>query len=167
MRVMSSFVSQTQFTKQRILEVLLTLALVQMAWAGTSPSASSQTIILHPAAAPGLRIDFNYNFQNALPPFQKEPALPGKEIARGLIPTVPPTPLLRNINDKELLLNTDHTRDFVNGKVATYHSSYNGHVFFRDLRVSSTRDGLEIPYTLDLFTYEPVSYTHLSLQLAG
>jgi len=41
MRVMSSFVSQTQFTKQRILEVLLTLALVQMAWAGTSPSASS------------------------------------------------------------------------------------------------------------------------------
>src|SRR5664279_2932467 len=151
MRVMSSFVSQTQFTKQRILEVLLTLALVQMTRAGTSPSASSQTIILHPAAAPGLRIDFNYNFQKALPPFPKEPALPGKEIARGLIPTVPPTPLLRVVNDNELRLNTDHTGDFVNGKLTTHRSFYNGHVVFTNLAVTSIRDGLEIPYTVDLF----------------
>lgn len=154
MRGTLSIVRHMQIGKKVILGVLLSLALGQMAWAGTPPSAPSQTIVLKPASAPGLRIDFNYNFQNALPPFQKEPVLPGKEVARGLIPTVPPTPLLRNIDNKELLLNTDHTRDFVNGKVATYRSTYNGHVFFRDLRVSSIRDGVEIPYTLDLFTYE-------------
>lgn len=150
MRGTLSIVRHMQIGKKVILGVLLSLALGQMAWAGTPPSAPSQTIVLKPASAPGLRIDFNYNFQNALPPFQKEPVLPGKEVARGLIPTVPPTPLLRNIDNKELLLNTDHTRDFVNGKVATYRSTYNGHVFFRDLRVSSIRDGVEIPYTLDL-----------------
>ncbi len=114
----------------------------------------SQTVVLHPAAAPGLRIDFNYNFRNALPPFEKEPALLGKEVARGLIPTVPPTPFLRNISDNELYLNTDHTQDFVNGKVATYHSFYHGHVIFTNLAVTSIRNGLEIPYTLDLYTYE-------------
>ena len=102
------------------------------------------------ASAPALRIDFNYNSQNALPPFQKEPVLPGKEVARGLIPTVPPTPLLRNINDNELYLNTDHTRDLVSGKLATCRSTYRGHVIFTNLNVSSFREGLEIPYTLDL-----------------
>ena len=125
-----------------------------MAWAGTSVSPPSQTVILHPAPAPPLRIDFDYSFQNALPPFPKEPAFPGKEISRGLIPTVPPTPFLRNISDNELHLNTDHTRDFVNGKVATYRSFYNGHVVFTNLAATTIRDGLEIPYTLDLFTYE-------------
>jgi hypothetical protein len=154
MRGTSSLVRQAQDKKKGILVVLLILALGQVAWAGIPVSASNQTVILSPTAVPGLRIDFNYNFQNALPPFQREPVLPGKEVARGLIPTVPPTPMLRNIDNKELLLNTDHSRDFVNGKVTTYRSSYNGHVFFRDLRVSSIQDGLEIPYTLDLFTYE-------------
>ena len=154
MQVTSSFASQQQVRKKRLWGVSLILALGQMTWALTSAAAPSQTIILHPATAPALRIDFNYNFQNALPPFPKEPALAGKEVARGLIPTVPPTPLLRNITDSELYLNTDHTRDFVNGKVATYRSFYRGHVVFTNLAVTSIWDELEIPYTLDLFTYE-------------
>jgi hypothetical protein len=154
MRVTPFFISQTRAVKKPGWGVLLSLALAQMAWAGTSMSPPSQTVILYPAPAPPLRIEFNYNFQNALPPFQKEPALPGKEIARGLIPTMPPTPFLRVITDNKLLLNTDHSRDFVAGKVATYRSFYNGHVVFTNLAVTSIRDGLEIPYTVDLFTYE-------------
>ena len=153
-RVTPSFVSRARAGKTPVWGVLLSLALAQMAWAGASVPAPSQTVILRPSPAPPLRIEFNYNFRDALPPFPKEPALPGKEIARGLIPTVPPTPLLRIISDNELLLNTDHTRDFVGGKVATYRSFYNGHVVFTNLAVTSIRDGLEIPYTLDLFTYE-------------
>jgi hypothetical protein len=137
-----------------IFGLILIIALSPAAWAGNAESASNLTVVLKPAAAPGLRVEFNYNFRNELPPFKKEPELPGKEVARGLILTYPPTPLLRVINDNELRLNIDHTRDFVNGKVTTYHSRYNGHVFFTNLRVSSTRDGLEIPYTLDMFTYE-------------
>jgi hypothetical protein len=35
-----------------------------------------------------------------------------------------------------------------------YRSVYNGHVFFRDLRVSTIRAALEIPYTVDIYTYE-------------
>jgi hypothetical protein len=150
----SSHTSQKQARKTRFWVAALSLALGQLTWALASVSAPSQTVTLHPTTAPGLRIDFNYNFQNALPPFSKEPALPGKEVARGLIPTVPPTPLLRIITDDELRLNTDHTQDFVNGKVATHRSFYRGHVVFTNLAVTSIRDGLEIPYTLDLFTYE-------------
>jgi hypothetical protein len=151
---MSFFARQTKVGMKGWGKVFLSLALGQMACAGSAVSAPSQTVILHPTEAPSLRIDFNYNFQSAPPPFPKEPALPGKEIARGLIPTVPPTPVLRNITDHELYLTTDHTRDLVNGKLAKYRSTYNGHVFFGNLRVSSLRDGMEIPYTLDLFTYE-------------
>ncbi len=154
MRVRSSFSSQTTSGKSSLWGILLSLALVPTALAGDAAPAPSQAIILHPEPAPPLRIDFNYNFQNALPPFAKEPALPGKEIARGLIPTVPPTPMLRVVTDNELRLNTDHTQDFVSGKVATYYSLYRGHVIFTNLAVTSIRDGLEIPYTLDLFTYE-------------
>jgi hypothetical protein len=156
MRVRPFFANQKWAGNKPGWGVLLSLALVPMAWAGTSVPPPSQTVILHPSPAPPLRIDFNYNFQNALPPFQKEPALPGKEIARGLIPTVPPTPVLRVIPDNELRLNTDHTRDFLAGKTATYRSFYiyNGHVIFTNLTATSIRDGLEIPYRLDLFTYE-------------
>ena len=152
--MLSCFAGPTRVRKKSRVGVLLSLALGQMAWAGTLGAAPGQTVILHPAESPGLRIDFNYNWQNALPPFQKEPVLPGKEVARGLIPTVPPTPFLRNISDHALYLNTDHTQDFVNGKLATYRSFYDGHVVFTNLGVSSIRDGLEIPYTLDLTTYE-------------
>ena len=128
--------------------------LSQSLWAAPTASAPSQTVILHPARGPELRIDFNYNFQNALPPFEKEPALPGNEVFRGRIPTVPPTFWLRNTAKSELYLNTDHAQDFVTGKLATYRSFYNGHVVFTNLTVTSLRDGLEIPYTLDLYTYE-------------
>jgi hypothetical protein len=169
MRATSSLVRQTQVRKKGFGRVLLSLALGQMAWAGSSVSTPGQTVILHPAPTPALRIDFNYNFQSALPPFPKEPGLLGKEVARGLIPTVPPTPLLHNITDNELYLNTDHTGDLVNGKLTTYRSTYNGHVFFRNLGVSSVRDGLEIPYTLDLFTYEHgcVGWVHVRSGWAG
>lgn len=114
----------------------------------------SQSVILQPGRPATLRIDFNYNWDKALPPFPKEPSLAGKKLARGLIPTVPPTPMLRNIDEKALYLRTDHTRDFVNGLVATYHSRYVGHVLFEGIQVTSVRDGLEIPYTLDMYTYE-------------
>ena len=154
MRVTPPFVIRMQAGKKQGWGVLLGLVLAQMAWAGAAVGAPSQTIILSPTTAPPLRIDFNYNFQNALPPFQKEPAYAGKEISRGLIPTVPPTPFLRNITDSELYLNTDHSRDFVNGKLATYHSFYRGHVIFTNLTATTIRDGLEIPYTFDLYTYE-------------
>jgi hypothetical protein len=117
-------------------------------------SSSTQTLILQPVRGTPLRIDFNYNFDQALPPFAKEPSLPGKELARGRIPSVPPTPILRNITDNELYANVDHTQDFVTGKFDTYRSTYNGHVFFSDVRVSSVQDLLTIPYTVDLFTYE-------------
>ena len=146
--------SQMLAGKKPVWGLLLSLVLAQMACAGTSVSPPSQTVTLYPAPAPPLRIDFNYNFQKALPPFPKEPALPGKEIARGLIPTVPPTPLLRVVNDNELRLNTDHTGDFVSGKLTTHRSFYNGHVVFTNLAVTSIRDGLEIPYTVVLFTYK-------------
>ena len=154
MRVMPFFASQTRAGTNPAWAVLLSLALGQMAWAGASMSAPAQKVILHPAPAPPLRIDFSYYFTNALPPFPKEPALPGKVIARGLIPTVPPTPFLHVVTDNELLLNTDHSRDFARGKLATYRSFYQGHVIFTNLAATTIRDGLEIPYTLDLFTYE-------------
>lgn len=154
MHVLSSFVRQMRVRNKARAAVLLGLALGQMAWAGVVVSGPSQTVMFHPVTAPGLRIDFDYNFQEALPPFEKEPALPGKEIARGIIPTFPPSPFLRNISDNELYLNADHLRDFVNGKVATYRSFYNGHAIFTNLAVTSIRDGLEIPYRLDLYTYE-------------
>jgi hypothetical protein len=60
----------------------------------------TRTVVLRPRKGPELRIDFNYSFGNALPPFENEPALTGKVTARGLVPTVPPTPILRNITDE-------------------------------------------------------------------
>jgi hypothetical protein len=154
MLVMSSFVGPAQARKHRRVGLLLSLALWELAGTGVAVSGPSQTVMLHPVSASELRIDFNYNFQKALPPFEMEPALPGKEIARGIIPTFPPSPFLRNISDGEVLLSTDHTQDFVNGKVARYRSFYGGHVIFTNLTVASVRDGLEIPYTIDLYTYE-------------
>jgi hypothetical protein len=154
MRVMSSFVRQMQVRSITTLGVLLSFAVGQMTWAGVAVVGASQTVMLHPASTPELRIDFDYNFQKALPPFEKEPALLGKEVARGIIPTLPPTPFLRNISDNELYLSTGHTQDFADGKSATYLSFYRGHIIFTNLAVTSIRNGLEIPYTLELFTYE-------------
>ncbi len=154
MRVTGCFARLTLGPQKSSIAVLLGLALGQMAWAAGASPAPSQTFILHPANTPGLRVDFDYNYRKALPPFQREPDWSGKEVARGLIPTVPPTPLIRNISSNELYLNAGHTQDFVNGRVATYRSRYDGHVIFTNLAVTSIRDGLEIPYRLDLYTYE-------------
>jgi hypothetical protein len=133
---------------------LLSLTLPGVLWAAAANPPGVQTVILQPAATPPLRIDFDYNYRKALPPFAKEPLLPGRELTCGLIPTIPPTPLLRNISSNELYLNLDHKPDFVTGRLAIHRSIYNGHVLFRDLRVSTVRGALEIPYTADLYTYE-------------
>jgi hypothetical protein len=101
-----------------------------------------------------LRINFDYNFAKTLRPFEKEPPLEGKETARGLIPTVPTTPFIRNITEGELYLNENHGRDFTIGKPTTHTSTYDGHVRFRELHVSTDRDGVLIPYTVNMWTYE-------------
>jgi hypothetical protein len=122
----------------RSLTSVLAGFLTSLAWAGdihraaaaaeVSPPAKapSQTLMLQPATGLSLRIDFDFRFNKAPPPFAKEPALAGKEVVRGLIPTEPPTPFLRNISDNVLYLNTEHRPDFVEGKLAAYRSFYRG-----------------------------------------
>jgi hypothetical protein len=134
--------------------LVLGLGWAERAWPGQAQAPAARTIVLHPTKGPALRIDFDYNFRNALPPFENEPALTGKQTARGLIPTGPPTPVLRNITDNELYLKADHGRDFSVGSSVTYQSRYNGHVLFEDLKVSTEQDSLAIPYTIHMFTYE-------------
>lgn len=124
-------------------------------------SLSAQDAIVHsvqlkPVVWPraGLRIDFDYRFTNALPPFEREPDFGTKETARGIIPTVPPTGFIRNITDNELLLDLDHDHDFVANPPVTYKSIYDGHVVFKDIHVNTMQYGITIPYTLSLYTYE-------------
>jgi hypothetical protein len=117
---------------------------------------NTRTLILEPVPCPPLRVDFDFRFNRALPAFAKEPPFTGKEIARGFLPTVPPTPFIRDITDNELYLNTQHQPDFIDGRIATYRSAYLGHVVFRNLHLSSECGGLTIPYTVDLYTYEQV-----------
>jgi hypothetical protein len=118
--------------------------------------ANVHSIQLKPVVWPrgGLRIDFDYRFGKTLPPFEREPDFEAKETARGIIPTVPPTGFIRNITDNELLLDLDHDRDFVANPPVTYKSIYDGHVVFKDIQVNTVRQGLTIPYTLTLYTYE-------------
>jgi hypothetical protein len=71
--------SQMLAGKKPVWGLLLSLALAQMACAGTSVSPPSQTVTLYPAPAPPLRIDFNYNFQKACLPFQKNRRFPEKK----------------------------------------------------------------------------------------
>ena len=123
--------------------------------AAETEQSQTQILVLRPTNAPRLRINFDYNF-NALPTFEKEPAFEDKEIARGLIPTTPATPFIRNITDDELYLNENHNQDFITGHSTTYKSTYDGHVVFRDLRVFSRQGPLVIPYAVNLFTYEHV-----------
>jgi hypothetical protein len=126
----------------------------ERAWSAQGDTPVTQTVVLRPTKGPGLRIDFNYNLSNALPPFENEPALLGKKTARGLIPTVPPTPILRNITDNELYVKADHNPDFSLGSSVTYQSRYDGHVLFENLKVLTERDSLAIPYTIRMYTYE-------------
>jgi hypothetical protein len=116
------------------------------------------SVQLKPVVLPrtGLRINFDYRFRNALLPFESEPDFGANETARGIIPTVPPTGFIRNITDNELLLDLDHDRDFVANPPVTYKSIYDGHVVFKDIQVNTVRQGLTIPYTLTLYTYEHV-----------
>ena len=145
---------KTSIQRAVIAVLVLGIGWTGAVWSVQANAPATCTVVLRPTKGPGLRIDFNYNFRNALPPFENEPALPGKATARGLVPTVPPTPILRNITDNELYLKADHNRDFSEGSPATYKSRYNGHVLFEGLQVSTERDSLVIPYTIHLFTYE-------------
>jgi len=142
---------------KRILIILAVLALVSIRPAPAAETSRpwQQVLVLRPARSQGPSIPFDYNFRNALPPFEKEPALAGKQVARGLIPTVPPTPLLRNVTDGELYLNVDHGRDFLAGSSVTYQSQCRDgtHVIFSDLRVVTQQNGLTIPYTVAVCTY--------------
>ena len=134
--------------------LVLGLGWAGAAWPAQADAPETQTVVLHPTRVAYLRIDFDYNFKNALPPFANEPALTGKKTARGLIPTVPPTPILRNLTDSELYVQTDHNPDFSLGSFVTYRSRYDGHVLFENLQVSTERDSLAIPYTIRMYTYE-------------
>jgi len=151
------------FDKRLFLWFMLTWAVPL--WA---QNAIVHSVQLKPVVWPrgGLRIDFDYRFGNALPPFEKEPDFGAKETARGIIPTVPPTSFIRNITDNELLLDLDHDRDFVTNLPITYKSIYDGHMVFKDIQVNTVRQGLTIPYTLTLYTYEHVCSGWLIVQSA-
>ncbi|MCU0914369.1 MAG: hypothetical protein MUC88_07400 [Planctomycetes bacterium] len=142
---------------KRVLIVLAVWALVSIRPAPAAETSPpwQQVLVLHPARSQGPSIPFDYNFRNALPPFEKEPALAGKEVARGLIPTVPPTPLLRNVTDGELYLNVDHGRDFLTGSSVTYTSQCPDgvHVIFSGVHVITQQEALAIPYTVAVHTY--------------
>jgi hypothetical protein len=137
-----------------VLGGILALAACPTACAAAAPAPPTQRVVLEPSSPPALRINFDYSFPKALPPFEKEPSVPGKELSGVFFPPVPPPPMPRNITDGTLYLNLDHRHDFLTGKLATYRSTYDGHVRFRDIRVSTVQNGLDIPYLLDLFTYE-------------
>lgn len=141
-------------SRRLVFVAVVCFALAALAWAGETAAPASNRLVLEPGPSPALRINFDFRFGNALPPFEKEPALPGKELARGRIPTVPPTWFLRNVTDKELYLNLDHNRDFVTGRLATHRSVHAGHVVFGGLRVDTVQGDMVIPYTVDMYTYE-------------
>ncbi len=135
--------------------IVLSASAIHPAGAAQTPPSGRQVLILRPGPAQGPAMEFDYSPVNALPPFEKEPALAGKEIARGLIPTVPPTPLIRNITDRELYLKTDHGQDFMAGPLATYKSECRDgvHVSFWNMRVFSKPGPLAIPYTVGVRIY--------------
>lgn len=138
-----------------IILAILSLWLIRPAPAAEESQPWKQVLTLRPVRAQGPPVEFNYNLRNALPPFEKEPALAGKQVTRGLIPTIPPTPLLRNVTDGELYLKVDHARDLTAGPSVTYkgHSEDGVHVLFNNLRVFTQQGALAIPYTVTVRTY--------------
>jgi len=146
--------------------IVLSASLAYSAGPAPTQRSARQVLILRPVPAQGPALEFDYRFGNAVPPFEKEPALEGKEIARGLIPTVPPTPLIRNITDRELYLKADHGRDFTTGPLATYKSQCRDgiHVSFENVRVFSERGPLAIPYTVSVNTYQHLFAGRLFVQ---
>jgi hypothetical protein len=138
--------------------ILLSVSLAQPAGATEAGQPWKQVLTLRPAPAQGPPIEFDYTFHNVLPPFEKEPTLEGKHIGRGLIPTFPPTRLLRNFPDGEIYLKPDHGQDFTTGPSATYKGQCKDgvHVIFEGLHVSTQQGALAIPYTVGVFTYRTV-----------
>jgi hypothetical protein len=136
--------------------ILLSISMLYPAGAAEAEGPWKQVLVLRPARDQGPPMEFDYNSHNVLPPFEKEPPLAGKVVARGLIPTIPPTPLIRNITDRELYLKADHGRDFTIGPSVTYQSQCEDgiHVVFNDLRVFTQQGSLAIPYTVGAYTYQ-------------
>lgn len=139
--------------------VAMSLLLLGMGWVPFARAAQggtpvTRTVVLHPTRGAYLRIDFDYEAVHALPPFENEPRPSGKKMVRILIPTIPPTPVLRNLTDHELYLKPDHSPDFSAGSPITYRSRWDGHVLFEDLQISTQREAMVIPYTIQLKTYE-------------
>jgi hypothetical protein len=128
----------------------------QILAAGEPNLPPARVLTLHATRTPELRIDLPWDFKGSLIPFEQEPAMDGKQVARNWIPTEPPTPLLRNITDGQLLVNADHAPDFTSGSVDTYASRCGDgvHVYFEGVHVSSRRGPFEIPYTIHLRTYQ-------------
>jgi hypothetical protein len=138
--------------------ILLGILLTSQAGAAEASQPWKQVLILRPAPALGPPTEFDYTFRNVLPPFEKEPALEGKHIGRGLIPTVPPTHLLRNFTEGELCVKADHGQDFTTGPSATYKGQCKDgvHVIFEGLQVFTQQGTLAIPYTVAVSTYRTV-----------
>ncbi len=138
--------------------ILLSVSLPCSARAMEASQPWKQVLTLRPVPARGSPIEFDYTFRTVLPRFEKEPELKGKHVGRGLIPTVPPTPLLRNFTDGELYLKADHGQDFTTGLSATYKGQCKDgvHVIFEGLQVSTQQGSLAIPYTVGVFTYRTV-----------
>jgi hypothetical protein len=141
-----------------VFTTLLSISLSRPSGAAETSQLWKQVLILRPVPAQGRPIEFDYTFRNVLPPFEKEPALKGKHVARGLIPTIPPTPLLRNFTDGEIYLKADHGQDFATGPSATYKGQCKDgvHVIFEGLQVFTQQGSLAIPYTVGVFTYRTV-----------
>jgi hypothetical protein len=152
----------------RILIATLILSTTAPYSAGAAQTQFPQrrVLTLRPVPAEGPRIELDYGLSRTLPPFEKEPVLEGKEIARGLIPTVPPTPLVRNITDRELYVKADHGQDFTTGPLGTYHSRCNDgvHVYFASVRVFSQHGPLAVPYNVSLHVYQHGYSGWLSVQ---
>jgi len=135
--------------------VWVSVAIIQFSPAAEPNQPTRHILTLRPTPTYGPPNEFNYSFGNAPAPFEKEPALEGKEIARGWIPTSPPTPLIRDITAGQIRLKIDHDQDFTKGSLATYASQCTDgvHYLFAGVKVFSGQESLAIPYTIDLWVY--------------
>lgn len=128
----------------------------QVIIAGADDYPASRTIRLYPCDNNYFRIDFDYRFDKAPGPFKQESGFESKDVRRGFIPTVPPTPFIRDLSEQELCLNHDRTGSFADDSVRRYPSAHDasGHVIFRNIPVAAFNGRMEIPYLIDLNTYE-------------
>ncbi|MEN6576630.1 MAG: hypothetical protein ABFD90_09825 [Phycisphaerales bacterium] len=142
---------------QRVLfyAVWVSVVITQFSLAAEPNQPMRRVLTLHPTPTYGPPIEFNYSFGSAPAPFEKEPTLEGKEVARGWIPTSPPTPLIRDVTAGQIHLKTDHDQDFTRGSLATYPSQCKDgkHYLFAGVKVFSEQGSLMVPYTIDLRVY--------------